>query len=83
VRETPLRGFSLLRALSDSWLSRVRENFWQFVVSARLAPTSANGAPIHLLNFERSTRGRRAQTLSLLTHAAAIVAISLIASGRV
>ncbi|HWW18768.1 MAG TPA: energy transducer TonB [Candidatus Saccharimonadales bacterium] len=83
MRDTRLRGFSLFRAASDSWLSRVRENFRQFFLPARLAPTSANGAPIHLLKFERSTGGRRAQTLSLLTHAAAIVAISLVASGRV
>lgn len=80
MRETRLCGFSFFRASSDSWLGRVRENFWQLFVSARLAPSSANGAPIHLLRFERSTRSRHAQTLSLLTHGAVIAAISLVAS---
>ncbi len=83
MRETRLRGFFSFRASSDSWLSRVRENFWQLFVSARLAPTSANGAPIHLLKFERSTRSRRAQTLSLVTHGAVIAAISIVASQTV
>jgi len=83
VREIRLRGFSSIRASSDSWLGRVQENFWQLFVSARLAPTSANGAPIHLLKFERSTRSRRAQTLSLLTHGAVIAAISIVASEKV
>ena len=83
MRGTRLRGFSFFRASSDSWLGRVRENFWQLFVSARLAPSSANGAPIHLLRFERSTRSRHAQTLSLLTHGAMIAAISLVASRAV
>jgi periplasmic protein TonB len=82
VRETRLCGFTL-RASSDSWFGRVRENFWQLFVSAGLAPTSANGAPIHLLKFERSTRRGRAQTLSLLTHGAVIAMISLVASRAV
>ena len=83
MRQTRLRVFSFLRALSDFWLGRVRENFCRLFVPAGLAPTSANGAPIHLLKFERSSRGRSAQTLSFLTHGAVIVAISLLASGRV
>jgi TonB family protein len=83
VRQTRLRVFSFVRALSDSWLGRVRENLWQLFAPPGLAPTSANGAPIHLLKFERSTRGCRAQTLSFLTHGAVIVAISALASGRV
>jgi periplasmic protein TonB len=80
VRETRLCGFSFFRASSDSWLGRVRENFWQLFVSARLAPASANGAPIHLLKFERSTRSGRAQTLSILMHVAVIALVSLVAS---
>ena len=82
MRQTRLRGFYFFRASSNSWFGRVRENFWQLFAPTRLAPTSANGAPIHLLRFERSTRGRRAQTLSFLTHSAAIVALLLLASGR-
>jgi protein TonB len=83
VRETRLRGFSSFRTESDSWLGRVRENFRQFFTPATLTPSSANGAPIHLLRFERSTRSGRAQTLSLLTHGVVIAVISLAASRAV
>ena len=77
------RRFSLPHLLSNSWFGRVSENFRQLLASAELAPTSANGAPIHLLRFERSKRSGRAQTLSLLTHVAVIAAILLIASQTV
>ena len=83
MRESRLRGFSSFRASSDSWLGRVPENLRQLFASARLAPTSANGAPIHLLKFERSTRSGRAQTLSLLTHGVMIAVISLVESRAV
>ena len=83
MRATRLRRFFLFRLSSDSWLGRVVENFWQLFTPAGLAPSSANGAPIHLLRFDRSRGGGRAQTLSLLTHAAAIAAISLVASQTV
>lgn len=83
--EAPMRGtrqrcFSSFRASSNSWLGRMQDNFRQLFVSAKLAPGTANGAPIHLLRFEPSTRRGRAQTLSLLTHGLVIVAISLVAS---
>jgi protein TonB len=45
--------------------------------------TSANGAPIHLLRFERSNRKSRAQTASLLTHGAIIAALAFAATGVV
>jgi periplasmic protein TonB len=78
-----LRGFSFLQASSDSWIGRVRENFRQVFTPAALTPGSANGAPIHLLKFERSGRASRAQTVSLLTHGAILAAISLIVSQTV
>jgi periplasmic protein TonB len=83
VRETRLRGFSSFRGASDSWFARVRKNFWQLFTSARLTSSSANGAPIHLLRFERSTRSGRAQALSLLTHGAVVAAISIVAAKTV
>jgi protein TonB len=83
VRETRLRRFFLFHLPSDSWLGRVSENFWQLFTPTGLAPSSANGALIHLLRFERSKRSSRAQTLSLLSHAAAIATIWLIASQTV
>jgi protein TonB len=75
-----LHRLFLLRVSSDSWLGRVRENLCQLFTPAGLTPGSANGAPIHLLKFERSGRASRAQTASLLTHGAALAAIFLIVS---
>jgi periplasmic protein TonB len=80
MRGVRLRRFSFRHASSNSWFGRVNENFWQLFTPAGLAPSSANGAPIHLLSFERSKRSGRAQTLSLLTHATAIALISFAAS---
>ena len=80
---TCLPGFSLLHASSDSWIDRVCENLRQLFTPAALRPGSANGAPIHLLKIERSGRASRAQTASLLTHGAALAAISLIVSQTV
>jgi periplasmic protein TonB len=76
-------GFSFLHASSNSWIGRVLENFRQLFTPGALTPGSANGAPIHLLKFERSGRASRAQTASLLTHGALLVAISLIVSQTV
>src|SRR5258705_190846 len=83
VRGVRLRRFSFSYLLTHSWFGRVSNNFSQLFTSAGLAPTSANGAPIHLLKFERSKRSGRAQTLSLLTHLAAIATIFSIASQTV
>ena len=77
--DTP-RDFSPFSCSSESWLARVRENFFQLFAHAAYAPTSANGAPIHLLRFERSSRKSRAQTASLLTHGAILVALAFAAS---
>jgi len=76
-------SFSFSFSLVDSWFGRVIENLWQLFSPSGLTPTSANGAPIHLLRFERSKGSGRAQTLSLLTHLAAIVTILSIASQTV
>jgi periplasmic protein TonB len=72
--------FSFFAASSDSWLGRVRENLQQVFTPTGLSPTSANGAPIHLLKFDRSKRAESAQTVSLITHGVVIVALLAIAS---
>jgi protein TonB len=75
----PLSRFLASRmSPQDSWLDRVRDNFHQLLSPAKIFPTSANGAPIHLLKFDRSTRSGRAQSLSLLTHATLIAALALL-----
>jgi periplasmic protein TonB len=70
MRDPFLRPFSGNDPSTGSWLSRVRENLGQLLIPAHFKPSSANGAPIHLLKFDRSLRPARAQGASLLTHAA-------------
>jgi protein TonB len=67
------------RPNSDSWFTRVRENFRQAFASPRLTHSSSNGAPIHLLQLDPAGKGGRAQTASLLTHAAIIAVLALLA----
>ncbi|MGB9466466.1 MAG: TonB family protein [Candidatus Acidiferrum sp.] len=60
---------------ADSWLNRVRENLGQLLIPSHLKPSSVNGAPIHLLKFDKSLLPARAQGASLLTHAAVFAAL--------
>lgn len=64
----------------DSWLYRVRENLAQVLLPTHFKPSSANGAPIHLLKFDKSLRPARAQGASLLTHIAVFAAMLLFLS---
>jgi TonB family protein len=64
---------------SNSWFTRVRENFRQAFASTRLTHSSSNGAPLHLLRFDPSGKSGRAQTASLLTHSAIIGVFALLA----
>jgi len=79
MRDPLSRAFSFLQASQDSWLHRVRDNFHQLLAPERIFPSAANGAPLHLLRFDSAPRSRRAQGVSLLTHAAMITALTLIA----
>jgi len=79
MRDPLSREFSALRPSQDSWFQRVRDNSQQFLTPARIFPSSANGAPIHLLRWGKSARSGRAQGVSLMTHAAIIAALALIA----
>ena len=83
MRDPFLRSFSGNNApreflSTESWLNRVRDNLGQLLIPSHLKPASANGAPIHLLKFDRSLRPARAQGASLLTHAAVFAAIVLL-----
>jgi protein TonB len=62
----------------DSWLNRVRENLGQLLIPSHFKPSSANGAPIHLLKFDKSLRPARAQGASLITHAAVFGALAFL-----
>jgi periplasmic protein TonB len=84
-----LRSFSADDAATESpstesWLNRVRENLGQLLIPSHFKPSSANGAPIHLLKFDKSLRPARAQGASLITHAAVFIALALLlANGKV
>lgn len=62
------RGFSPFHIEPSSWITRVRENLRQLFTTIRLKPTSANGAPLHLLKLEPTWRAGSSQTVSLVTH---------------
>jgi protein TonB len=79
MRDPLLRCFSSLPSSTDSWFLRVRDNLRQLFTAAPLFPSSANGAPIHLLEHKGSPRIIRAQTVSLLTHAAMIAILAFAA----
>ena len=78
MRDPLSRSFTSLSISRDSWLHRVRENFQQFLTPARIFPSSANGAPLHLLTIRRTATAGRARTVSLLTHAVVLSGILLL-----
>ena len=78
MRDPLSRSRDSLLSSTDSWFLRVKENLRQLFHSVPLFPTSANGAPLHFLKWEKSPRATRAQSASFLTHAGIIVAILLI-----
>jgi protein TonB len=80
MRDPFSRLFSSLPSSQGSLLHRIRDNFQQLLTPARIFPSAANGAPIHLPRWERSPRTGRAQGVSLATHAAIITAILLVVS---
>src|ERR1700674_531214 len=79
MRDPLLRCLSSLPSSTDSWFLRVRENLRQLFSAAPLFPSSANGAPIHLLAPKTAPRIIRAQTCSLLTHASMIAVLAFAA----
>ena len=73
------RPFAPFSSPRDSLFQRIRENLQQAFTPARIYPSSANGAPLHALSWERSARSNRAHSVSLLTHAAVITALLMAA----
>jgi periplasmic protein TonB len=62
---------------SESWLSRVRTNAQQIAQRTGLSLSSANGAPLHLVEIRVRSRLGRAQYASMFTHAAIISALAI------
>ncbi len=75
MHDPALRPFSGNDSATESWLHRVRENLGQLLIPSHFKPSSANGAPIHLLKLDKSLRPASAQGASLITHAAVFAAI--------
>ncbi len=67
------------RPNSESWFTRVRQNFRQAFASTTLTHSSPNGAPIHLLERDPARKIGRSQIVSLLTHSGIIGALALLA----
>jgi len=85
MRDSFLRSFSgksfggdSRNEIADTWLNRVRENLGQLIVPAHFKPSAANGAPIHLLKFDKSLRPARAQGASFVTHIVVFVVLLIV-----
>lgn len=72
MRDSFLPSLSSPESSSSNWLTRIRANFQELLRREVWHASSANGAPIHLLEAARSPRASRAQGASLLTHAVLI-----------
>lgn len=68
MRDPFFRPFPEISPSRDSLLQRIRENLRQAFAPVRMFPTSANGAPIHLLSWQRTPVFTRSRTISLVTH---------------
>jgi len=79
VRDSFLHSSSSKPSSEERLLARIRANFREALRPARWPMSSANGAPIHLLEAPRSPRSGQAQGMSFLTHAAVIAALAFLA----
>lgn len=75
MRDTFSRLLPAFSSSRGSLLQRIRENSRQAFAPVGISPSSANGAPLHLLRWGRSTGSNRAHSASLLTHAAVIATL--------
>jgi protein TonB len=62
---------------SESWFSRVYGNACQLAHNAGLKVVSANGAPVNFADLRTGPRLGRAQTVSVLTHAAIMITLAV------
>jgi len=74
------RLLSSCQSSQDSLLQRIRENFHQLLAPARIFPSSANGAPIHLVTQRRSSHASGARAISFFTHAILVAALLFVAT---
>src|SRR2546428_10382317 len=57
----------------NSLFHRVRENFYQLLASPPAFPSTANGAPLHLLKWRNASAASGSRTISFLAHMAFIL----------
>jgi protein TonB len=69
MRQPSFRPFASLSFSRHSLFQRIRENFQQAFAPARIFPSSANGAPLHVLAWQRHSAGNRSRTISFVGHA--------------
>src|SRR5215467_3776155 len=62
-------------ASRESWLVRIRDNFYHLLEPARIFPSSANGAPLHLLARKHAPIASAPRITSLLTHMGLVAAL--------
>ncbi len=79
MRDSFLRALLSSSSSPDNLINRIRANFRDALTPEKWKMTSANGAPLHLLRFDRSPQASRAHGVSFLTHAAMITALALMA----
>jgi TonB family protein len=65
----------LLPSSQDSLLRRIRDNFSQLIASTQAFPSSANGAPIHLLKQDRSSLTSGPRIISFVTHSVLLAGV--------
>jgi periplasmic protein TonB len=68
MRDPFFQPLSSLASSKDSLLQRIRENFQQALGSGRVYPSSANGAPLHLLPSRPHFVASGSRTISLVAH---------------
>ncbi|HEY6947163.1 MAG TPA: energy transducer TonB [Candidatus Acidoferrum sp.] len=65
----PMSGpFGSNWSLQNSLVHRIRENLQQMFAPARIFPSSANGAPLHLLRLRPYSVADKSRTISFLGH---------------
>ena len=72
--EAFLRPFASVPSSRDCWFRRIRENL-QVFASARIFPSSANGAPLDRLPSQPRSVASGTRTISLLAHVLLISAV--------
>ncbi|OLB19032.1 MAG: hypothetical protein AUH16_08175 [Acidobacteria bacterium 13_2_20CM_57_7] len=79
MRDSFVRSLLSSVSSSDNVVQRIRGNFHDGLARGKWKMSSANGAPLHLLHFDRSAHSSRAQGISLLTHSAVILVLAALA----